>query len=107
MISNLQINNTLVYLYKNFLDIGTVTASTSSLDEMGENVVVIQAPNMGSSDNEKYSIDRDLFNTYYKYNNDCCGCFILFSMRREWKLIAERHLEALEVLTDDRIKKGT
>jgi len=92
----LQINERLIYLYNNMKSVGTVTASITSLDERGSRIVMLQAPNMGSSNNEKIELDRKEFETYYEYSNE--GCFTLYKMYKSWQDIAERHIQALALL---------
>lgn len=93
-----EINEILVRLYNDFMTVGSVSASVSSLDERGRSIVVITAPMMGSSNSPiRMSLDRKDFFRYY--TTDECYNFNLFRLKEEWRLVAERHKKALEILT--------
>ena len=88
----------LIKLNRDFSRVGTITASVTSLDERGRSVVIIRPPAMGSVDKENVtSIDRDKFHKYYTME-DCCG-FTLYEMKDYWKKQAQKHAEALELLS--------
>lgn len=97
----MEINKELINLYENFPQVGTITASTTSLDERGKNCYRIQSSKYGSSDNERCTVLKNDFLEWYKFNNDIGGCFVLYEMKDKYKKLAEKHIKALEILLDD------
>ena len=93
----MNINEELIRLSEDFYWIGIVTGSVSSLDERGESIVIISTPNMGSVNGfRKMSLRRSDFFKYY--TTDGCYGFNLFKLKDEYKELAKKHKEALDVL---------
>lgn len=92
----MEINQELITLSEDFSNIGTVTASITSLDERGRSVVVLRQPHMGSEKGKSYSLYREKFLKYYEFSEDG-GCFSLFRLKEEYKKEAQKHIRAMEI----------
>ncbi len=89
----------LVHLYNEYSDVGTATASITSLDERGRDVIVIQKPDHGSSSTKThFSLDKKLFLEYYELSEN--GCFVLFTMKEQYKILARKYSKAMKILED-------
>jgi len=92
------INEELIKLHDSFKMIGSIIASTTSLDERGIEIIILRASNLGGISGESYSLKRSLFFKYYEICER--GCFNLYQMKDEYIKMAIKHKEALKVLTD-------
>lgn len=91
-----KIDTELVMLYEKFHTIGTITASITSLDGSGTEIIVLRATNYGSSEGESYSLDRKKFFEVYQLAKH--GCFNLYEMKKEYLDKAAKYVECLKIL---------